>query len=119
MGHIIGKVFEFHAAHYLPNYEGNCKSLHGHGYKMEVLIKGKVNATSGMIMDFKKLKEIVERIILDPLDHTLLNNVFENPTAEIMVASIYYSLKKEIPDIWAVKLWETSTSYAMFSEVTG
>lgn len=117
----VTKLFSFEACHYLPNYIGKCHDLHGHSYKLEVTVSGdikKSGATKGMIIDFKELKEIVNKAVVDKYDHSLLNEFFNNPTAEIMVESIgkiLYPLFKEKDCILlSVKLWETVNSYAEY-----
>lgn len=118
----------FEACHHLPFYEGKCHNLHGHSYKLEVTVGGvvetdKINPKVGMIMDFHDLKEIVEKVS-GKYDHADLNDYFDNPTAEIMVATIARDLileltpfRKEGKPVWleSVKLWESATSYAMWS----
>ncbi|KKN67690.1 hypothetical protein LCGC14_0458340 [marine sediment metagenome] len=112
----IGKVFEFHAAHLLPNHEGNCKSLHGHSYKLLVEVRGdikKEGSETGMIMDYGNLKKIVKKEVLDKYDHSNLNDYFENPTVEVMMDQMLYDLRRALPvRLTKVQLWETSTSYA-------
>ena len=118
----VTKIFNFEASHKLPHYEGACHNLHGHSYKLEVTVGGKVithpnNPKCGMIMDFKDLKKIVNEVAVDKYDHSYLNDFFQNPTAEIMVEDIGASIKSKLPsDIHLVscKLWETATSYAEY-----
>lgn len=100
----VARVFYFDAAHHLPDYKGKCERLHGHTYKLEVVLKGEVGR-KGMLMDFTELKEIVNSSILELLDHSNLNDLFENPTAENIASWILNELKKKIP-IYSVKLWE-------------
>lgn len=125
----VTKLFEFEAAHHLPNYDGVCKNLHGHSYKLEVEVSGFIEEITGMIMDFKELKEIVNKYVVNVFDHSNLNDHFENPTAEIMVKWIFEKLEPIIEnprevkirggvrkfrgkELIRIRLWETSTSYA-------
>lgn len=114
----VTKLFEFEAAHHLPNYDGACKNLHGHTYKLEVEVTRKdeyeFDEPEAMVMDFKKLKEIVNANIIDKFDHSNLNDFFDNPTAERMVVWIYELLKMSFVKerVMRVRLWETSSSYA-------
>lgn len=113
----ITKIFEFAAAHYLPHHKGLCKDVHGHTYRLEITITGailKEGPMRGMIIDFGILKEVVEEVILKRLDHSDLNNTYDNPTAEIMVKDIANNLSFAFHsvEITKVRLWETSTSYA-------
>lgn len=125
----VTKIFEFEAAHHLPGYNGACKNLHGHTYKLEITVRGFVDSKTGMVMDFKKLKVMVKKKIIDKYDHSDLNNFFLMPTAENMVREIAVELAKAIDyiqplksmpkyskysgvELVRVRLWETSTSYA-------
>jgi len=96
--------FYFDAAHYLPHYKGKCEKLHGHTYKLEVVIEGDIKK-DGMIIDFSKLKDIVEKEIIEKLDHQALNELVENPTAEHIVEWIASQLKGKLP-LSSIKLWE-------------
>lgn len=109
--------FEFAAAHYLPDFDGACKNLHGHNYFLDVEITGPIDSETypSMILDFGKLKKIVNGEIIQKLDHGLLNDVagLEVPTAERMVMWIVTRLRKKLGDnLVRVRLYETSTSYA-------
>ncbi len=117
----ITKLFEFEAAHFLPNHKGKCKEVHGHSYKLEV----EVAAGNGdycylddndMIMDFGDLKAIVNEYIEEKLDHKFLNDsILKTPTAENMTMIIAAFLNENLPapfKVMRVRLWETSTSYA-------
>ncbi|MCK4491544.1 MAG: 6-carboxytetrahydropterin synthase QueD [Candidatus Altiarchaeales archaeon] len=101
---MICREFYFDAAHLLPGYRGRCERLHGHTYKLEVVVEGKVGE-GGMVMDFNHLKEVVEDSIIRKLDHENLNEILENPTAENIVQWIINELKNKIP-VYSVKLWE-------------
>jgi 6-pyruvoyltetrahydropterin/6-carboxytetrahydropterin synthase len=106
----ISKKFRFEAAHYLPNYKGDCHKLHGHSYILEILVKGQVDEETGMVLDFKELKNTVQFKIIDILDHEDLNKLFPNPTAENILIWIVRRLLPEIP-ISKARLWETEDSY--------
>lgn len=110
----VTKCFGFEAAHYLPKYQGDCANIHGHSYKLQVTVSGKVN--NGMVIDFSILKEIVEKFVIKEYDHTLLNLRFAVPTAENMVQHFFTVLEQEFKEreltLESVKLWETDSSYA-------
>jgi len=116
----IGKIFTFHAAHMLPNHTEECNNLHGHTYKLEIVISGLVcqneNSSSyGMIIDFSDLKYVVEEKIIRKYDHSFLNNFVENPTAEnllLKICEVLYPYFRENIKLEKVRLWETETSYA-------
>ncbi|HLU85688.1 MAG TPA: 6-carboxytetrahydropterin synthase, partial [Vicingaceae bacterium] len=75
----ITKEFKFEMAHALIGYDGPCKNIHGHSYRLNVTVKGKVkNGTSdsdeGMVVDFGIIKKIVNELIVDKYDHALVLN---------------------------------------------
>ena len=119
----VTKRFEFSAAHHLLNHGGRCKNPHGHNFSLEVEVSGSKmweGQEKGMIIDFGKLKKIVNEYIIDVLDHTYLNDKYENPTAEEMVEDIAWTLLHKISDIRygvvRVRLYETPDSYAEWTK---
>ncbi len=111
----VTKIFTFDSAHKLDNYEGDCKYLHGHTYKLEVTLRGKVDYR-GMVMDFNDLKAIVNEKVLDRLDHRYLNDIFEfNTTCENMLVWIFQQLDEAISGegvkLQKLVLWETPNSF--------
>ena len=75
----LTKIFNFEAAHALMNYDGPCKNIHGHSYKLEVTIIGRPvkdesSPKDGMVMDFGDLKEIIKKSIIEQFDHSLILN---------------------------------------------
>ncbi len=113
----------FSSAHQLRNYEGKCENLHGHNWIVKVSIRGNNLDDKGMLIDFKVLKKILNKII-EELDHKFLNEIppFDklNPTAENIASHIYYKVEKSLkfPElkISRVKVWESENSYAVFSK---
>lgn len=123
MGKItVCKIFSFSAAHFLPDYKGLCKNLHGHNWKLEIGITGPVNVETGFVMDFKKIKEIINDRIISVIDHKLLNEIKENsfpsanPTAENMLFWLVFIIKDHLRPVKNnldfIRLWETDTSFA-------
>jgi 6-pyruvoyltetrahydropterin/6-carboxytetrahydropterin synthase len=108
----ITKEFTFDAAHQLDWHKGKCKNLHGHTYKLRVTVKGELNE-NGIIIDFTDLKAIVNEAVIEKIDHKLLNDVFDNPTAEILIVWIWDQLKSKL-NLSEISLWETPTSYATY-----
>jgi len=100
----LGRTFYFDAAHYLPNYKGKCEKLHGHTYRLDVIIESEIG-NDGMILDFNDLKKIVETNVIDKVDHQDLNKIFKNPTAENMTEWIFNRLDKKLP-LYSVRLYE-------------
>lgn len=87
----LTKEFGFDSAHYLPNYYGKCERMHGHTYKLQVTVEGKVGE-NGLLIDFVILKKIVKERVLDKLDHHLLNDFLEVPSAENVAIWIWNAL---------------------------
>ena len=113
----VTKEFEFAYAHYLPEYEGKCRNLHGHNAKLEVEVSGppvnrqKVYPT--MVCDFGDLKDVVRHEVIDKLDHSCLNDIMEYPTAEAICQWIWNVLFPIFGQrLERVRVYETSTSYA-------
>jgi len=114
---LVSKIFEFAGAHNLPDYNGACANLHGHEWKIEIAIKGPVNKETGMVIDFKILKDVVNEAVINMFDHQHLNKFLENPTAENITQYIFAELckSKKIQGVYKVKVWETSTSKCVLS----
>jgi 6-pyruvoyltetrahydropterin/6-carboxytetrahydropterin synthase len=102
----VTRSFRFEAAHQLPWHEGKCRNLHGHSYRLEVSVEGPLNE-HGIVLDFADLKAVVKREVIDRYDHTYLNDLMDNPTAEIIAQSIWKSLEAAGLEVVAVRLWET------------
>jgi len=119
----ITEVFHFNSCHHLPFHDGKCKNKHGHTYKLEVRIRGELepdtsNPGCGMIMDFEELKTIVNDTIISEFDHKDLNQMFFNPTAELMAWEIHNRLSQKINKeksrpiyVSMVRLYETPNNY--------
>lgn len=136
----VTKEFKFEAAHALLGYDGLCKNIHGHSYKLYVTIIGKpiedtTDTKLGMVYDFGDLKFIVNNEIVKKFDHSIilnkdadtskfdgLNEMFSRkhytpyqPTCENMVIDFVGKIKKHLPDeisLYSVRLYETATSHA-------
>ncbi|HEX54604.1 MAG: 6-carboxytetrahydropterin synthase QueD [Candidatus Altiarchaeales archaeon] len=116
----IGRVFHFDAAHQLRHYKGKCENLHGHTYRLEVVVSGNIS-DNGMVIDFNKLKNLVDREILKELDHRNLNELFEQPTAENIAKWIFKRLGESIKsenlgiNLFEVRLWEGDGKWVSIS----
>lgn len=117
----VCKEFDFHAAHVLPNHDGQCSRLHGHTYKVQVfacgdLISDKESPKYGMVLDFSDLKKIYKEEIEPLVEHQYLNETLKDlvpvTTAEQVAHWIYKVFKKHCPQLVKVRLYETPTSYA-------
>jgi 6-pyruvoyltetrahydropterin/6-carboxytetrahydropterin synthase len=103
---IIKYSFYIDAAHFLPNYVGKCKQMHGHTYTLEVSVEGIINPDTGMVMDFHQLKYIVQSKAVDVLDHRCLNDIIENPTAENVLLWVKEALAKHFDNVINLRLRE-------------
>ena len=136
----VTKEFSFEMAHALWNYDGACKNIHGHSYKLLISIIGEPisessNQKLGMVMDFGDLKALVKGPIVDYFDHALVinrdakdylpaepNEMYDKvhlvdfqPTCENLVIFIAEKVQALLPSgigLFSVKLYETATSYA-------
>jgi 6-pyruvoyltetrahydropterin/6-carboxytetrahydropterin synthase len=137
----ITKQFSFETGHALHGYDGKCKNIHGHSYRLDVTVIGKPvadesNPKCGMVIDFSDLKKIAKDEIVDVFDHATVFNkdtphlelamllkskghnvllVNYQPTTEMMVIDFAEKIKKRLPNnikLHALKLQETATSFA-------
>lgn len=111
---VVEKEVRFESAHRLPYYDGPCKNLHGHSYRLIIAVEGEVNATSGIIVDFYEVQRTVQREVLDQFDHKYLNDFMENPTAENIALSIWGRLSRALPGLKEIRLFETQDSCIIF-----
>ena len=117
----IRKHFKFEAAHVLPHHTGKCSRMHGHSYRLEVAVEGPLQTTGpaqGMVEDFDTLSHIVREAIVEPLDHTCLNDLLPNPTAELIALWIWEHLESKITGLHEIVLWETATACAVVRAAT-
>jgi 6-pyruvoyltetrahydropterin/6-carboxytetrahydropterin synthase len=137
----ITKQFDFETGHALHGYDGKCRNVHGHSYKLSVTVIGtpiedNSNVKYGMVIDFKDLKVIVKDEIVDKFDHATVFNkntphvelahelekrghsvilVGYQPTSEMMLVDFAQKINAKIPDtikLHSLKLQETNSSYA-------
>ncbi|MBZ9626950.1 6-carboxytetrahydropterin synthase QueD [Psychroflexus sp. CAK57W] len=137
----ITKQFTFETAHALYGYDGKCKNVHGHSYKLDVTVIGEPitdmqNVKCGMVIDFGDLKKIVKSEVVDRLDHAILLNketphikladhliasghdvvlVDYQPTSENMIADFALRISSKLDtniELHSLKLRETGTAFA-------
>jgi len=137
----ITKQFSFETGHALYGYDGKCKNVHGHSYKLDVTVIGKPisdnsNVKFGMVIDFSDLKKIVKEEIVNVFDHATVFNkntphvelanelesrghnvllVDYQPTSEMMVIDFSKKISARLPldiKLHSLKLQETATSFA-------
>jgi 6-pyruvoyltetrahydropterin/6-carboxytetrahydropterin synthase len=136
----VTKEFSFEMAHVLWNYDGPCKNVHGHSYRLFVTLSGfpvdnQENPKNGMVIDFGDLKSIVKIQVVNIFDHSVVlsdkiekektdifTRLFGNtvlvsyqPTCENLVADFAERIAPHLPSgvkLHSLKLYETATSYA-------
>lgn len=110
----VSKEFSFDAAHNLVKYHGKCENLHGHTYKLVVTVAGEKD-DEGMVIDFSELKKIVKDNVLNILDHSYINDIIEQPSAENIAEWIWNKISSKLNSnryfLYEIKLYETPTSY--------
>ena len=114
-------ITEFEAAHKIDDYPGKCARLHGHNWKVEVAVASKKLDDLGMVIDFRALKEKVNKVI-ETFDHHYLNElpVFQDsiPTAENISKIIFDELQNKFSDgiiLRYVQVWESPRSAVKYS----
>ncbi len=136
----VSKQFGFEMSHALFNYDGLCRNIHGHSYKLRITISGEAindpaNPKNGMVIDFGDLKKLINKNIVDELDHSLMINtaaphrnpeelgqMYERfhvvdfqPTTENLVVYIAEKVQQLLPShlkLFSVRLYETANSFA-------
>jgi 6-pyruvoyltetrahydropterin/6-carboxytetrahydropterin synthase len=111
----------FAAAHRLRDYKGKCEHLHGHNYRVHVIVRAQSPGRGGMVIDFGDLKAATTRA-LERLDHKYLNDVapFDTiePSAENIAAHLFQDIARELGDkgsqLDRVSVWESDSSRATF-----
>jgi 6-pyruvoyltetrahydropterin/6-carboxytetrahydropterin synthase len=109
---LVSKDFTFDSAHNLPRYHGKCEHLHGHTFKLRVTVKAPLDTWSGMAFDFMSLKKVVAERVVNVLDHTYLNEIIPNPSAEFISIWIWRHLS-DLP-LHEITVWETPTSFVTY-----
>lgn len=109
--------FTFEAAHRLPNVPSDhkCSRLHGHSYRVQVHVRGRVDESAGWVVDFADIKDAC-RPVIARLDHYYLNEIpgLENPTSEVLAAWLWNQLAPSLPMLSAVMVRETCTSGCVY-----
>lgn len=113
----IIKDFRFEAAQTLPNLPGDhkCKMMHGHSFKLEIVVEGEVDPAIGWVYDHAQISRAMKPL-LDQLDHSYLNEIegLENPTIELMGAWFWRKLEPSLPGLCEIVIHETPTARCVF-----
>lgn len=111
----------FSSAHFLRQYPGSCKNLHGHTWRVEVTIASADLNELGLVFDFREIKRKLKEF-LGPLDHTCLNDLpafaKENPTTENLARYVYKEFGKACHPflIKKVQIWESENASVTYYE---
>lgn len=141
--YLLSASAAFDSAHFLKDYEGKCRQLHGHRWTIEAEVYSKALETSGptqgMVVDFKVVKEALKSIA-DFYDHAFIfekgsiSDVLENemvahgfqlvavpfvPTAECLAKSIYEALVEKGLSVYSTTVYETPTNRAVYTPILG
>jgi len=113
---------DFSAAHNLRGYHGNCERLHGHNWKVEIVIKAERLNDLGMVVDFREAEKVSDEALAQ-LDHTYLNELAwfreANPTTENIAQVLFNEISSRLPDglqLARVKVWESENCAATFTK---
>ncbi|MBS1789685.1 MAG: 6-carboxytetrahydropterin synthase QueD [Acidobacteria bacterium] len=113
----IFKIFSIEAAHRLPHVPPahKCSRLHGHSFKVEIHVRGKVENETGWVMDFADIKQAFQPIF-EQLDHHYFNEIggLENPTSENLAKWIWQRLRPTLPGLNKIIVNETCTSGCVY-----
>ncbi len=116
MATLLEREYRFEAAHSLPNVpEGHkCKRVHGHSYRVGVVVEGEVGEKTGWVMDFSEIDEVI-RPLIDQLDHRLLNDIpgLSNPTSELL-AHWLWKQASGLTGLVEVSVSETASSRCIY-----
>src|SRR5699024_3590747 len=138
----VAKEFSFDMAHLLDGHDGKIQNLHGHTYKLQVIVSGETEnngAKKGMVINFADLKRAVNDLIISPMDHAFIydqsseretkiaqllqqlnSKTFALPvrsTAENLAQFIFQRLQENVGfHLHSIRLWETPTSFAEYGE---
>jgi len=114
-------ITEFSAAHNLRNFRGKCEALHGHNWKVEVVLSGKDLDESGVVLDFAEVKAATNEVMSE-VDHRYLNDLpfftDNNPSSENIARYIFHRLQEKIDNdrVWIrrVTAWESQDACASY-----
>ena len=118
----VSKLMVFSASHRLRNYHGKCEELHGHNWRVRVYVTGEKVDDAGILLDFKKLKDVMNEVVDARLDHKDLNSIppFDEiePSSELIAKYIFDEMAPKIDDdrvnVDRVEVWESDTSCATY-----
>ncbi|MBA5942280.1 MAG: 6-carboxytetrahydropterin synthase QueD [Methanophagales archaeon] len=114
----MGVSADFSAAHSLSRHLGKCKNLHGHTYKVDVVVEGEKREDTGCVADFADIKAVIEDVIV-LVDHKYLNEIIHYPTTENIALFIKAEIEKRLNGsnlavtLRSIKIWEGKEKWVM------
>ncbi|MBQ7262987.1 MAG: 6-carboxytetrahydropterin synthase QueD [Synergistaceae bacterium] len=115
---LLRKEFTFDAAHRLESYHGKCERLHGHTYRVAIVLEGTPD-DEGMVLDFCEVSAVVKERVISKLDHSYINDTIPQPTAENIASWIWEQIEAplsrpncRLAEVWT---WETASSCAILT----
>jgi 6-pyruvoyltetrahydropterin/6-carboxytetrahydropterin synthase len=122
----LKKTKQIEAAHFLPNHDGKCRGMHGHTWTISIEVVGenlnKAGAKRGMLFDYYDIGVLMKEHV-EILDHRLLNDIYENPTSEVVAESLFKAMAPRVHEmssgyatLFRVLVSETQNSLAVYGE---
>jgi len=114
----LGVSTDFSAAHSLPRHPGKCKDLHGHTYRVDVVVDGAKKEDTECVADFAEVKALIEDVV-ELVDHKHLNEVISYPTSENIALFLKVELEKRLNGsdlgvtLHSIRLWEGKDKWVM------
>ncbi len=119
----LTREIDLNSAHYLPKHLGKCARMHGHRWKVQMMVGSDELNEQGMVVDFAVLKEALRVQVTDVFDHRDINEILDCPTAEHM-AKVFFDLLNAIiktldtpnrVELIQVQVWETADSSVIYA----
>ncbi|MCO4772298.1 MAG: 6-carboxytetrahydropterin synthase [Deltaproteobacteria bacterium] len=92
---------------------GRCYRMHGHDYRLEVVVEGTPDGRTGMVVDFHEVQDAIGPLV-KAMDHASYNDVLENPTAEAIVVWIWQRVAPQLASLTELRLWETADCHVVY-----
>lgn len=118
----VFKDFSFSAAHQIRGHRGGCERMHGHNYRVRVVVATEHLNELGMVIDFADLKAVVSEV-LGPFDHRVINELppfdVRNTTAELLAEYVFQEVSRRLEEprlhVERVEVWENDSACAVYT----
>ena len=115
---VVAKESVFDSAHFITDHPGKCANLHGGRYTLVVKLKGRIDSYTGFVVDYGYLKAVVQREVIEKLDHKHLNladtSLGWRSSTELINLFIWRQLIEYLPNLYELQTYETAQSYCCF-----